>query len=76
MKNVLDSSKFESLGENNEKCMSFSASMDKMLKVIVNRNNLELEKIVKHKERSFDRFPFMATILEKLCMIAVTKIFN
>lgn len=76
MKNVLDSSKFESLGENNEKCMSFSASMDKIVKVIVNRNNLELEKIIKHKERSFDRFPFMATILEKLCMIAVTKIFN
>lgn len=76
MKNVLDSSKFESLGENNEKSMSFSASMDKIVKVIVNRNNLELEKIVKHKERSFDRFPFMATILEKLCMIAVTKIFN
>lgn len=66
MKNFLDSSKFESLGENNEKRMSFSASMDKIVKVIVNRKNVGLGKIVKHKEKSFDRFPFMATILEKL----------
>lgn len=62
----MDSSKFESLGENNEKRMSFSTSMDKIVKVIVNRKNVGLGKIVKHKEKSFDRFSFMATILEKL----------
>ena len=43
LQNFFDWSKFEGLENNDEKCLSFSASMDKIIEMCHNGNEVEFE---------------------------------